>query len=239
MSSTSFTFNKFEFNNEKDLIFQGDASISKNNVLNLTKVDQNGLPLGTSVGRVLYSAPIHLFSSSALASSFETTFTFRISSNNSNNVGDGLAFFIAAPETTIPPGSNGRLLGLFSGPYTTDKVVAVEFDTYPNRDIGDPDFTHIGIDINTLKSSAVGKWSVQSGAIATAYISYDSVSKILSVISSYPNAAPVTVTHAFDLDKTLPEWVRVGFSASTGLFSQKNDILSWSFRSTLTTNNIV
>ncbi|MED6125632.1 hypothetical protein PIB30_070458 [Stylosanthes scabra] len=238
MSTTSFTFNKFERLSGKDLIFQGDASISKNNVLNLTTVAQNGLPQSTSVGRVLYSAPIHIFSSSALVSSFETTFTFRISAN-SNNFADGLAFFIAAPETTIPSGSNGRLLGLFSGPYTTDKVVAVEFDTYPNRDIGDPDFSHVGIDINTLKSSATSKWDVQSGGIATAYIAYDSVSKKLSVTCSYPNVTPVTVVQDVDLSNALPEWVRVGFSGSTGLYSQTNEILSWSFRSTLTTNNSV
>ncbi|KAL4365611.1 hypothetical protein HN51_026058 [Arachis hypogaea] len=239
MSSVSFTFNKFEPNQE-DLILQGDSSISNKNVLHLTNVDQNGLPQNGSVGRALYSAPIHIFSKSALASSFETTFTFKVSQNGSNAPGDGFAFFIAPTDTTIPPNSGGKFLGLFDGPgITTDTIVAVEFDTYVNRDIEDPDFIHIGIDINSIKSSVTNRWIVQSGVVATAKISYNSVSKTLSVICSYPNAAPVTLTHNVDLNNVLPEWVRVGFSGSTGQYAQANDILSWSFRSTLTTNNIV
>ncbi|MED6184829.1 hypothetical protein PIB30_051236 [Stylosanthes scabra] len=239
MSSVSFTFNKFEPNQE-DLILEGDASISKNNVLHLTSFDQNGLAQGGNVGRALYAAPIHIFSNSALASSFETTFTFKVSQNGSNAAGDGFAFFIAPTDTTIEPNSGGKFLGLFDGPsIITDKIIAVEFDTYPNSDIGDPEFVHIGIDINSIKSSVTSKWDLQSGVVATVKISYNSLSKKLSVICSYPNAAPVTLTQEVDLSKALPEWVKVGFSASTGVHAQANDILSWSFRSTLTTNNFV
>ena len=49
---------------------------------------------------------------------------------------------------------------------SSDRVVAVEFDTYPNANIGDPEYRHIGIDINSIKSSAVGKWNWQDGGIS-------------------------------------------------------------------------
>ena len=41
---------------------------------------------------------------------------------------------------------------------SSDWVVAIEFETYPNLNIGDANYRHIGIDINYTRSSAVGKW---------------------------------------------------------------------------------
>ncbi|KAK7391395.1 hypothetical protein VNO78_19811 [Psophocarpus tetragonolobus] len=256
--SLSFNFNEFTPDQE-DLILQGDATVgSGDNVLQLTKFNDNGRPANGSVGRVLYYAPVHLWESSGqLVSSFETTFTFSISSPDSLPA-DGLAFFIAPPYTT--PGAAGEDLGLFphltslknSSSYSLHRkvttntglkdapepVVAVEFDTYYNANIGDPEYKHIGIDINSITSVTTTGWHWQNGATAKAHISYDSASQRLTVVASYPDTSPVTLYYDIDLSTILPEWVQVGFSAATGGTVETNTLLSWSFSSSLQSNKI-
>ncbi|KAL2995567.1 hypothetical protein AAZX31_10G222900 [Glycine max] len=229
--SVSFTFNKLG-GDQKDLIFQGDAT-SNNNVLQLTKLDNKGNPVSGSVGRVLYSAPLRLYESSTL-----------------------LEFPSSLHDSTIPPHSGGRLLGLFPDSNalknssssnnetaidfkaSSDKVVAVEFDTYHNWDSWDPYYKHIGIDVNSIRSKATAQRNWQNGKIATAHISYNSASKRLTVVAFYPATKAVTLSHDIELNKVLPEWVRVGISASTGAHKQKNTILSWSFTSSLKNNGV-
>ncbi|CAJ1977062.1 unnamed protein product [Sphenostylis stenocarpa] len=249
--SVSFTFTKFD-SDQKDLIFQGHAT-SSNNVIQLTKLDSNGNPMTSSVGRVLYSAPLRLWESSTVVSTFETTFTFQISTPYTSPPGDGLAFFLAPYDTVIPPNSAGNLLGLFPNlnalrNSTTSKettidvnaasnnVVAVEFDTYPNDNIGDPRYKHIGIDVNSIRSKATVAWDWQNGKTATAHISYNSASKRLSVTTFYPGGKAVSLSHDVELTQVLPQWIRVGFSASTGLEKERNTLLSWSFSSSLKNN---
>nr|Q39529.1 RecName: Full=Agglutinin-2; AltName: Full=Agglutinin II; AltName: Full=ClAII; AltName: Full=LecClAII; Flags: Precursor [Cladrastis kentukea]AAC49137.1 lectin precursor [Cladrastis kentukea] len=237
--SLSFTFDNFR-PDQRDLILQGDAKISSGgDSLQLTKTDTSGKPVRGSVGRALYYTPLHLWDSSTnRLASFQTTFTFVLSSPT-NNPGDGIAFFIAPPETTIPPGSSGGLLGLFSPDNalnnSLNQIVAVEFDTFVNNN-WDPSHRHIGIDVNTIKSSATVRWQRENGSLATAQISYNSDTKKLSVVSSYPNTQAnedYTVSYDVDLKTELPEWVRVGFSGSTGGYVQNHNILSWTFNSNL------
>ncbi|XP_015942703.1 lectin [Arachis duranensis] len=244
---TTFLFDRFDQSNENLLIIQGDASVSSNGALQLTRVDSSGVPQGGSVGRALYSDPIPLYdkSTGAVASIF-TSFIFLISSP-SDTPGDGLTFFLASPDTTIPPNSGGGYLGLFSASNalnntrkelvgfksTSDKVVAVEFDTYPNLNLGDPDYKHIGIDVNSIKSEVTAEWDFQNGELVAVTIFYNPYGKTLRVFASYPNGYNVDFTHDIDLTTVLPEQVRVGFSGATGQYSQINNIISWSFGSIL------
>ena len=232
----SFTFDGFDPSHKDSLILQGDATITESKILQLTAVDSDDNPLGARVGRVLYSAPIQLYDGHGLEASFETTFVFRISAPDdgySSGPADGLAFFIATPDTEIPPESFGKYLGLFNN--ASDKVVAVEFDTFSNTEpeVGDPGYIHIGIDVNSIKSSAVGNWNWKDGEKATATVTYKAASRTLSVRASYfsNRGTPDTLTHHVDLTTQLPKKVRVGFSASTGRSTQKNEVLSWSFKS--------
>uniref|UniRef100_A0A0R0HY71 Legume lectin domain-containing protein n=1 Tax=Glycine max TaxID=3847 RepID=A0A0R0HY71_SOYBN len=218
--SVSFTFNKLG-GDQKDLIFQGDAT-SNNNVLQLTKLDNKGNPVSGSQLTLLQL----------------------------------LEFPSSLHDSTIPPHSGGRLLGLFPDSNalknssssnnetaidfkaSSDKVVAVEFDTYHNWDSWDPYYKHIGIDVNSIRSKATAQRNWQNGKIATAHISYNSASKRLTVVAFYPATKAVTLSHDIELNKVLPEWVRVGISASTGAHKQKNTILSWSFTSSLKNNGV-
>ncbi|WVY98771.1 hypothetical protein V8G54_030922 [Vigna mungo] len=251
--SLSFSFSRFS-HDQKDLIFQGDA-ISTNNVLQLTKLDSAGNPLSGSVGRVLYSAPLHLWENSAVVSSFETSFTFEISTPYTSPA-DGLDFFLAPYDTVIPSNSAGCLLGLFSNlnafrnsstsqnqtildfKAESNNVIAVEFDTFSNGNIYDPTYTHIGIDVNSIKSEITEIWNWQNGKTATAHISYNTDSKRLAVSTFYPGSNPDILYNDIKLHTVLPEWVRVGLSASTGEKKQRNTILSWSFTSSLKNNEV-
>jgi hypothetical protein len=42
-----------------------------------------------------------------------------------------------------------------------------------------------------------------------------------------------SLSYQIDLMKVLPEWVTVGFSASTGTIGEMHNLLSWEFSSTL------
>nr|Q39528.1 RecName: Full=Agglutinin-1; AltName: Full=Agglutinin I; AltName: Full=ClAI; AltName: Full=LecClAI; Contains: RecName: Full=Agglutinin-1 subunit A; Contains: RecName: Full=Agglutinin-1 subunit B; Flags: Precursor [Cladrastis kentukea]AAC49136.1 lectin precursor [Cladrastis kentukea] len=242
--SLSFTFNNFPPNSE-DLIFQKDASISSNETLELTRISSSGQPATSSVGRALYYTPVRLWDkSTGRLASFKTTFSFAITSPT-QDPGDGFAFFIAPPDTT--PGYGGGLLGLFNGfnlrnssnngvavNNQSAQIVAVEFDTYINGQC-DPKYRHVGIDVNSITSLAYTQWQWQNGVKATAQISYNPASQKLTAVTSYPNSTPLTVSLDIDLQTVLPEWVRVGFSASTGQNVERNSILAWSFSSSLTT----
>ncbi|MED6163435.1 hypothetical protein PIB30_079902 [Stylosanthes scabra] len=246
-NAASFLFNRFDQSNQQNLIIQGDASVSSNGALQLTKVDNNGFPQVGSVGRALYSEPITLYNSSTgeVASIF-TSFVFLISSPFDTLPADGLTFFLASPETTIPPNSVGGYLGLFSPSNNAlnntrkelkstsdEKVFAIEFDTYPNRNLGDPDYKHIGIDVNSIKSEFTREWGFQNGETVAVTIFYYPYVKRLRVFAGYGDGYNVDFNYDIDLTTVLPEQVRVGFSGSTGEYAQINNILSWSFSSSL------
>ncbi|KAL8522430.1 hypothetical protein ACS0TY_012542 [Phlomoides rotata] len=66
-----------------------------------------------TAGRVVYYRPVRFWESSpARQASFETTIKFLITPSQ-NGAADGLAFFIAPVNTTIPSGTNGANLGIF------------------------------------------------------------------------------------------------------------------------------
>nr|P38662.1 RecName: Full=Lectin; Contains: RecName: Full=Lectin alpha chain; Contains: RecName: Full=Lectin beta chain [Lablab purpureus] len=224
--SLSFSFTKFDPNQE-DLIFQGTAT---------SKLDSAGNPVSSSAGRVLYSAPLRLWEDSAVLTSFDPT--IYIFTNYTSRIADGLAF-IAPPDSVIS--YHGGFLGLFPNAAESgiaeSNVVAVEFDTdYLNPDYGDPNYIHIGIDVNSIRSKVTASWDWQNGKIATAHISYNSVSKRLSVTTYYPGRGKPATSYDIELHTVLPEWVRVGLSASTGQNIERNTVHSWSFTSSLWTN---
>ena len=188
---------------------------------------------------------------------FDTHFSFVINSNGNNTYyADGLAFFLAPNDSINSQIPGGSALGL---PYNltdmrnTAPFVAVEFDTFyagywdPNYTNITPGGTHVGIDINSINSSATKPWyiNISAGIENQAWISYNSNSKNLSVIFTdnrnnvkYKSGLNFTL----DMRDHLPEWVAIGFSASTGRYFESHTVQSWRFNSTslidtTTTNN--
>nr|P22970.2 RecName: Full=Anti-H(O) lectin 1; AltName: Full=Anti-H(O) lectin I; AltName: Full=CSA-I [Cytisophyllum sessilifolium]prf//1813204A anti-H(O) lectin [Cytisophyllum sessilifolium] len=237
----SFNFDKF-VPNQNNILFQGEASVSTTGVLQVTKVSK---PATRSIGRALYAAPVHIWdSTTGRVASFETSFSFVVKDEpeKSNGV-DGLTFFLAPANSQIPSGSSAGLFGLFnsSDNKSSNQIIAVEFDTYFGKTYNpwDPDFKHIGVDVNSIKSIKTVKWDWRNGEVANVVITYRAPTKSLTVSLSYPSDQTSNiVTASVDLKAILPEWVSVGFSAGVGNAAEfeTHDVLSWYFTSNLEAN---
>ncbi|MED6143717.1 hypothetical protein PIB30_008665 [Stylosanthes scabra] len=224
--------------NQPNLILQGDAT-TRDGKLRLTKVGENGERVAKSVGRALHISPIHIWNKDTnKPASFFTSFSFTIHAESMDKTADGLAFFLA--PINDQPKTGAGYLGLFTAGVNNEPVVAVEFDTYINGEDGiqDPDFLHIGIDVTSIKSTDTVKWGFENHQEAIVYISYDgtsssSNSRALKVTLVYPESGKnysVSSKTGVDLTSALPEWVRVGFSGSSGE-AESHDVSSWYFSS--------
>ncbi|KAK7282626.1 hypothetical protein RIF29_11553 [Crotalaria pallida] len=241
-SISSFSYNGFTMD-EEDLIFQGDAHLLSthhlfnSNVVQLTKTNRSGEPQKNTVGRVLYYAPIQLYNTMGRVSNFESNIKF-ILTKPSSKPADGLAFFIAPINNRkIPMDSKGGFLGLFNETTAfnnpSNQILAIEFDTYNNT--WDPNYAHIGININSIESLEHVRWEIKEGQEFNARITHDPFTGNLNVTSFYSGGDKhYDVSYVFNLRGVLPEWVVVGLTASSGNDGvQVHTILSWDFRSTL------
>ncbi|CAL9777051.1 unnamed protein product [Musa acuminata subsp. burmannicoides] len=238
-SSLSFNFSSFNQDTNSKMTFQGNAVID-NTTIQLTKDGANV----AGVGRVLYNEALLLWDAkTGELTDFTTQFAFLIHSHE-YNYADGLAFFLTANYSSFggtPVYSEGGYLGLFCNSTiinSTINAVAVEFDTFSNK--WDPRREHLGIDVNSINSSATVLWngSVNEGRPANARVSYNASTYNLSLFLTYErtNLLPssnYSLHYIVDLRKVLPEKVAVGFSATTGNFTETHSILSWSFSSNL------
>ncbi|KAI5333140.1 hypothetical protein L3X38_023270 [Prunus dulcis] len=249
----NFSFSSFNSNDATTISTEGDAYFDTE-FLRLTKSAAD-VAINGSVGRATYCHPF-LLSENATGklADFTSFFEFAMDSKDNTNYGDGLTFFIApngsSLDRTIAFGSS---LGLpvNTTPSSNDAVprnqypfVAVEFDIYQNVQpiINDPGHNHVGIDVNSLHSVIYRNWSagISEGKENSATISYNSTSKNLSVafttfVSYTSDINTQVMTHfhyIIDLKKYLPDWVVVGFSASTGSSVALFKIVSWNFSST-------
>ncbi|XP_059628899.1 L-type lectin-domain containing receptor kinase VIII.2-like [Cornus florida] len=220
-------------------------------------ISQRVLDLRHLAGRALYSSPIRLFDPiSETPASFHTTFSFQFNSilNSTNSElnttggatsggvgggGSGLTFIIVPDEFTV--GRPGPWLGMLNDVCDDEyKAVAVEFDTHWNPEFGDPNDNHVGINLGsivsttTINASDVGV-QLNDGSVHRAWIEYDGRRRYMEVRlghdgEDYPSK-PV-FSGSLDLSSFLKEYMFVGFSASTGNFTQIHNVLSWNFTST-------
>ncbi|KAH6794789.1 hypothetical protein C2S52_005266 [Perilla frutescens var. hirtella] len=228
--STSFTYD-FYGSQPTTLTYQGDAHFpSDTTYLRLTKTDSSGRPATYSAGRILYSNPVKFWESGAQAD-FETTLKFIIKPNSGDsNPADGLAFFIAPVGSTV--GEAGGRFGIFDSSGEGPNIFAVEFDIYYNSGM-DPNYRHVGIDIESMKSSNVTEVDdAILGQEVTALIDYKEATKLIRVqVTS--GSKRFEVSYVYDLSKILDQQVQVGISAATGGQVAVHDVVSWYFTSTL------
>ncbi|PNX56424.1 lectin alpha chain [Trifolium pratense] len=218
--SETFSFSITEFDEQNQNIFLGGDASTSGGILRLTKTDEYGKPLQNSVGRVTHFTPIHIWDkASGELADFSVGFSFNVNTNGSRLHGDGFTFFIGPVHFELPKNSSG---GFTNGwdPATPSQ------------------FPHIGIDVGSIDSVATVNWPidfVQTNALGVASINYNSESKKLSVFVVYPGSERegISVSSIVDLRSVLPEWVRVGFTASTGELVETHDIINWSFESAL------
>jgi hypothetical protein len=202
-----------------------------------------------STGRATYGQPVLLWdAATGEMASFNTTFDFQINLYTSTypGPGDGIAFFLGHVGSGIPVDRSGNvdsgggslgLLHAFTNGTGNGTIVAVEFDTFQNPQNADISSSHVGIDINSINSTASTDTTsptrnLTSGYKMTATVTYENVTRFLAVELNI-NGTSYYVNTTVDLRRYLPEYVTVGFSASTGDPGERHQILSWSFASTL------
>nr|XP_043630808.1 L-type lectin-domain containing receptor kinase IX.1-like [Erigeron canadensis] len=244
--ATSITFNLTNIGpqNQQDIVMEGNGTNISNDEIRLTPDDIINSNQSRKTGRAIYRQRLHLWDSrSNELASFSTNFTFAIDSEGRSYYGDGLTFFIAQNNSVITPGSAMGLPINVSTNRPTNQFVAVEFDTFWNRNWDPTDSSntsvgdHVGISISSLISVRSQKWlsNVSGGGECQSWITYDSVSKNLSVsFTGYQNNTVVRqdgLVFTVDLRSVLPEWVIFGFSAANGALVQKNTVKSWTFNS--------
>ncbi|CAN1282722.1 L-type lectin-domain containing receptor kinase IV.2 [Linum perenne] len=140
-----FTFNGF---NRANLLFDNQAKILPNGLLQLTNFTE------LVTGHAFYHQPFRFVSSDSL--SFSTTFVFAMVPQSSNTGGHGIAFTIS-PTTNFSQAVASQHLGLFNTMNmgnSSNHVVAVELDAMRSPEFEDIDDNHVGVDLNTLISTA-------------------------------------------------------------------------------------
>lgn len=197
-TSISFKISRLEPNSSK-IQYQGDA------VYNVGTVEFNKVNYMTRVGLITYSDKVQLWDKkSGNISDFSTHFTFVIDTleKEPNEYGHGLTFFIALVGFQIPPNSAGGFLGLFNtmtSHSSSNQMIVVEFYTFVNPE-WDPEFQHVGININSIASTVYTRWnaSLHSGYTADVSIIYNAATKNLSVSWSYINEPKQSVSTSLE-----------------------------------------
>ncbi|KAK1418265.1 hypothetical protein QVD17_27408 [Tagetes erecta] len=227
VASITFDMTNITQQNQNQIVTSGVASLT---AAGIQLTDER---LGAA-GRATYNRSLHLWDkSSTELASFSTNFSFVIEPRVF--YGDGFTFFLAADNSVITEAS---ALGLPIDNITfanTDPVVAVEFDTYWNGGVDPENISglHVGIDVNSVFSSKYKQWSINitEGANCQAQIKYDSMLKNLTVSVTDTEYGVIGLDYIIDFRRLLPEWVIFGFTASTGGWSEKVTVTSWTFNS--------
>ena len=161
-----------------------------------------------SCGKLLYNEKVRVVDLSAgTAASFNTSFTFSITSQNLSSSDSyyipkywrpgGLAFtFIAEKISTaqIPAAGDISCMCLIAekdNVQPTSRLFAVEFDTFWNNEFNDPSDSHIGVNIHSMNSTEIKNFCpgpkpmncsyLRSGKDFTAWIDYYSPTGLLEV----------------------------------------------------------
>ncbi|KAK6247097.1 hypothetical protein QUC31_018662 [Theobroma cacao] len=237
--------NQFIFNGFKgaNLHLNGIAKILPNGLLELTNTSN------IQVGRAFFPFPLKFNKSSSNSSdslSFSTNFVFAMVPELANPGGHGIAFTIS-PTMELAGAVASQYFGLFNSSSTglsANHVFAIELDTIQSPEFGDMEGSHVGIDVNNLRSlkSAPATYFTEgitksldflSGSPMQLWIDYDEVEKLLNVtlapVGSNKPSQPLLST-SIDLSTVLLDSMYVGFSSSTGELASDHYILGWSFR---------
>ncbi|XP_051130347.1 L-type lectin-domain containing receptor kinase S.4-like [Andrographis paniculata] len=226
-----------------NLTLTGVAQIDHRGVLQLTN-DTSRL-----IGHAFHSSPIRFKNSTAGAGvySFSTAFVFAIHPEYPKLGGHGFAFIIS-PDNNLRSGLPSQYLGMLNSSdigNSSNHIFAVEFDTVRDFEFDDVNDNHVGVDLNSLKSTQAKpaayfagagelptEINLKSGKPIVAWIDYDSTTNFINVTISPTSSKPKTplLSLQSDLSPILHETMYVGFTASTGLLASAHYILGWSFK---------
>ncbi|CAI0376430.1 unnamed protein product [Linum tenue] len=234
--AAAITFQKKNFDpNDASILYCGGARASSGTV-KLTSAHY-----GIEDSHVTYAEDVPLWSSATgELSDFNTRFSFSIDAESAYP--SGIAFFLAPLGFQPPENSAGGYMGLYNytdrvHPPAGKQLVHVEFDCFLNG--WDPPFRHVGINNNSLASMVVAPWNSSSppGGTVMVDINYTASTHNLTVVWECENGSNSSLWYVIDLREVLPEWVRIGFSATNNDYSGEQELLSWDFYSDLQMKN--
>ncbi|ESQ36155.1 hypothetical protein EUTSA_v10009305mg [Eutrema salsugineum] len=196
------------------------------------------------MGQAFHGFPIPFKSpNSSNSLSFSTSFVFSIDAP-----GHGLTFMIS-PSMDFTRAMPSQFLGLFNtsnNGNSTNRILAVEFDTVKSNEFLDIDGNHVGIDVNGLVSveSAPAAFfsNRQSKNISLklsqkdpirAWIEYNGREMLLNVtLAPLETSKPKIplLSRNMNLSEIFVEKkMYIGFSASTGNITSNQYVIGWSF----------
>lgn len=249
-------FSYLYFSSPEEFLTMDDVQYYPGNSSFLMNTRGYSLSIGTC-GRLLYKNRVRMKdAASGAVASFHTAFTFSITGLDYYTYddityfhGDGLAFTFASINTLLGQ-TSGSALCLLQEVYNgqaSNRLFAVEFDTFRNYWWNDPSDNHIGINNNSMNSTwsynlcggnAVNCTYLCNGGFFTTWIDYNSSSQKLdlffangSLQNNIPKPTKPLIEATLPLTDLLEDFMYVGFSASVGSFQEVHTIQSWQFAS--------
>ncbi|GFZ03050.1 concanavalin A-like lectin protein kinase family protein [Actinidia rufa] len=238
ISATEFLFNGFEPSN---ISLYGIAQL-ESNILTLTNMTS------FSIGRALYPSKIRTRDpNSSRVLPFSTSFVFSMAPKNKILPGHGIVFLFV-PYTGVQKANPGQHLGFLNRTNDgndTNHVFGVEFDVFDNEEFNDLNDNHVGIDLNSLKSTfshdagyyGVGgdersfrQLKLNNGKNYQVWIDYaDFQMNVTMAIAGMERPSRPLLNVSLNLSQVFEDEMYVGFTAATGQLVQNHRILAWSF----------
>ncbi|PSS10233.1 Legume lectin domain protein [Actinidia chinensis var. chinensis] len=238
ISATEFLFNGFEPSN---ISLYGIAQL-ESNILTLTNMTS------FSIGRALYPSKIRTRDpNSSRVLPFSTSFVFSMAPKNKTLPGHGIVFLFV-PYTGVQKANPGQHLGFLNRTNDgndTNHVFGVEFDVFDNEEFNDLNDNHVGIDLNSLKSTfshdagyyGVGgdersfrQLKLNNGKNYQVWIDYaDFQMNVTMAIAGMERPSRPLLNVSLNLSQVFEDEMYVGFTAATGQLVQSHRILAWSF----------
>ncbi|KAM0891304.1 hypothetical protein ACQ4PT_026517 [Festuca glaucescens] len=160
----------------------------------------------------------------------------------------GLAFLVAPTSRDLSTATAAQYLGMFNAGDNGDPrnhVFAVELDTVRNTEFEDMDGNHVGIDVNSLNSSAAataGYYDDATGAFQNlglgsrdpmqVWVDYDAATTEITVAMAparSPRPERTLLSTRINLSTIIADTAYVGFSSGSSIVLCKNYVLGWSF----------
>uniref|UniRef100_A0A0D3HE41 non-specific serine/threonine protein kinase n=1 Tax=Oryza barthii TaxID=65489 RepID=A0A0D3HE41_9ORYZ len=183
-----------------------------------------------------------------VVASFSTTFVFAIVSEFLDLSTSGFAFLVA-PSRDLSAAMPQQYLGMFNASGNGDarnRIFAVEFDTVRNPEFADINNNHVGVDVNSLNSSAAATAGYYDDATAAfqnlslisrqpmqVWVDYDAAAAEVTVAMAparRPRPKKPLLSTAVNLSTVVADAAYVGFSSASSIVLCKHYVLSWSFR---------
>ncbi|XP_051228366.1 L-type lectin-domain containing receptor kinase SIT2-like [Lolium perenne] len=229
------------------LALDGIASVTPDGLLLLTN-DTN-----LNIAHAFHPDPVRFHrppsgGGAPVMSSFSTTFVFAIVSDLIDLSTSGLAFLVAPSSRDLSTATAQQYLGMFNASNNGDPqnhVFAVELDTVRNTEFQDMNDNHVGIDVNSLNSSAAATAGYYDDATGTfqnlglasrhpmqVWVDYDAATTEITVATAparSPRPKRPLLSTRINLSTIIADTAYVGFSSGSSIVLCKNYVLGWSF----------